>query len=155
AMLGPRSSRASPRGAPGLWPVGPASGVRSRSRQPLLAVLQGADRIDWGHAAVDGPHACALGGGEATCPSPVERGTVGSEHHVVVDRGGPRLAAPTTTGYVPDVHELGAVVDAIPPERGRRGRRREMFGGRGHDTGPRRCRVRRRGIRPPFARRND
>lgn len=134
------------------------AGVWSELQRRLLAELQGADRIDWSRAAVDSAHARALGGGEATGPSPVDRGRSGSKHHAVVDGGGVPLAATTTGGYVPDVSELEAVVDAIPPVRGRRGRPRrrprQLFGDRAYDSDPHRQRMRRRGIRPRFARRN-
>jgi transposase len=101
-----------------------AAGVWSKLQERLLAELHGAELIDWGRAAIDSAHARALGGGEATGPSPVDRGKSGSKHHVVVDGGGVPLAATTTGGNVPDVQELETVVDAIPPVRGRRGRPR-------------------------------
>ncbi len=74
-----------------------------------------ADRIDWSRAAVDSAHMRALGGGNETGPSPVDRGRPGSKHHAVVVRRGVPLAAAKTAANTTDAKALPRVVDAVPP----------------------------------------
>jgi transposase len=101
-----------------------AAGVWQRLHEALLAELHGAEKIDWSRAAVDCSFARALGGGERTGPSPVDRRKRGSKHHVIVDGRGIPLAAATTAANVNEVAQLRRLVEAIPPVRGRRGRPR-------------------------------
>src|SRR5215467_1172415 len=61
------------------------AGVWQKLHETLLAELNAADRIDWSRAAVDSRSLRALGGGEKTGPSPVDRRKKGSKHHVLVD----------------------------------------------------------------------
>ena len=133
------------------------AGVWSGLHELLLAELEYAGRIDWSKAAVDSSHARARGGGEKTGPSPVDRRKKGSKHHVVVDGNGTPLAATVTAGNYPDVKELEAVVDAVPPARGKPGRPRRrplvLYADRAYDSKRHRQQMRRRGIKPKFARR--
>ena len=133
------------------------AGVWTRLHEVLLAELNGADQIDWSRAAVDSRSLRAVGGGEKTGPSPVDRRKKGSKHHVIVDGGGTPLAATVTAANVPDVKQLEPLVDAIPPVRGKPGRPRrrprEVFADRAYDSQPHRRRLRGRGIRPRIARR--
>ena len=133
------------------------AGVWRRLHELLLAELHDAGEIDWSRAAVDSSFVRALGGGGATGRSPVDRGKKGSKHHAVVDPHGVPLSATTTAANVPDAKALPAVVDGVPPVRGRRGRPRRrpkrLYGDRAYDSDPDRRRMRRRGIRPFFARR--
>jgi transposase len=133
------------------------AGVWRRLHALLLAELHGADKIDWSRAAVDSSFVRARGGGEETGPSPVDRRKKGSKHHAVVDGNGIPLAATLSAANANDVTRLEGVVDAIPEVRGKRGRPRrrpdELYGDRSYDSDPHRRRMRRRGIRPRFARR--
>jgi transposase len=133
------------------------AGVWSRLHEMLLAELEDAGKIDWSRAAVDSSHVRARGGGEKTGPSPVDRRKSGSKHRVVVDGNGTPLAATVTAGNYPDIKELEAVVDAVPPVRGKAGRPRRrpraLYGDRAYDSKGHRQRMRRRGIEPKFARR--
>ena len=133
------------------------AGVWAKLHELLLAELEYAGKIDWSKAAVDSSHVRARGGGEQTGPSPVDRRKKGSKHHVVVDGNGTRLAATVTAGNYPDIRELEAVVDAVPPVRGKAGRPkrrpRALYGDRAYDSKGHRRRMRRRGIKPKFARR--
>src|SRR3954463_3680436 len=99
-------------------------GVWTRLHALLLAELDDAGKIDWSRAAVDGSFARALGGGEDTGPSPVDRGKKGSKHHAVADPHSTPLGATTTAANVPDVKALPEVVDAVPVVRGKRGRQK-------------------------------
>jgi transposase len=133
------------------------AGVWSKLHAMLLAELEYAGKIDWSKAAVDSSHVRARGGGEKTGPSPVDRRKKGSKHHVVVDGSGTPLAATVTAGNYPDVKELEAGVDAVPPVRGKVGRPRRrplvLYADRAYDSRSHRQRLRRRGIKPKIARR--
>jgi transposase len=96
-------------------------------------------------------------GGAGTGPSPVDRGKAGTKRFVLVDRNGTPLALTLAPANRNDAVELPAVLDAVPPVRGRPGRPRrrpdKLHADKGFDH--RRCRddCRRRGIRPRIARR--
>ncbi len=111
------------------------AGVWAKLHEVLLAELEYAGKIDWSRAAVDSSHVRARGGGEEAGPSPVDRRKRGSKHHILVDGEGTPLAATVTAGNVPDVKEPEAVVDAVPPVRGKPGRPRRrprvLYGDRG------------------------
>ncbi len=134
------------------------AGVWQKLHEILLAELQGADQIDWSRAVVDSASVRALGGGEKTGPNPTDRAKPGSKHHVITDGGGIPLAATLTGANAADVTQLEALVEAIPPVRGKPGRPqrrpRALLADRAYDSDPHRQRLRRRGIRPQIARRN-
>jgi transposase len=96
-------------------------------------------------------------GGAKTGPSPVDRGRLGSKHHLIVDQGGIPLACSLTGGNHNDVTQLIPLVDRIPPVRGIVGRPRrrpgQLVGDRGYDSDSYRRELRRRGIKPLIARR--
>jgi transposase len=100
------------------------------------------------------------GGGELTGPNPTDRGKPGSKYHLVVDRWGVPLAARVSAANTHDSQLLEAMVDAIPPVKGPRGRPgrprkrpAKLHGDKAYDSA--RCRrvLRRRGITPRIARR--
>ena len=133
------------------------AGIWHRLHAVLLAELQGADKIDWSRAAVDSSFVRARGGGEKTGPSPVDRRKKGSKHHAVVDAHGIPLATTVSAANAPDVTQLQEVVDAIPEVRGKPGRPRqrpeELLGDGAYDSDPHRKKMRPRGIKPKFGRR--
>ena len=133
------------------------AGVWARLHELLLAELHAAGKIDWSRAAVDSSSCRARGGGEATGRNPTDRGKSGSKHHAIVDANGVPLGATISGAQAHDVTALEATVDAVPPVRGRRGRPkrrpRELYADRAYDSGPHREAMRRRGIRPFFAKR--
>jgi transposase len=96
-------------------------------------------------------------GGAATGPSPVDRGRVGSKHHLLVDAHGTPLAWTLTGGNRNDVTQLIPLLDRVPPVRGRRGRPRRrpqrLLADRGYDHDKYRHQLRARGIIPEIARR--
>ena len=57
------------------------------------------------------------GGGDKTGPSPVDRGRLGSKHHLITDANGLPLACVLTAANVNDITQLLRLVDAIPPVR--------------------------------------
>lgn len=96
-------------------------------------------------------------GGTKTGPSPVDRGRLGSKHHLIVDQNGIPLACTLTGGNHNDVTQLLPLIDRIPPVRGVVGRPRrrpdQLVGDRGYDSDSYRKELRRRGIKPLIARR--
>ena len=110
--------------------------------------MNAADKIDWSRAAIDASFVRALGGGERTGPSPVDRRKKGSKHHILTDGQGVPLAATTTAANVNDVTQLRGLVEAIPPVRGKPGRPRRrpdrLYGDRGYDSEPERRWLRQR-----------
>ena len=119
-----------------------AAGVWQQLHEILLGELNAADKIDWSRAAIDASFVRALGGGERTGPSPVDRRKKGSKHHILTDGHGVPLAATTTAANVKDVTQLRGLVEAIPPVRGKPGRPRRrpdrLYGDRGYDSEPER-----------------
>jgi transposase len=132
------------------------AGVWQKLHEQLLAELNAADQIDWSRAAVDSRSFRALGGGEKTGPSPVDRRKKGSKHHVIVDGHGTPLAATLTAANEHDVKQFEPLVDAVPAVRGKRGhprrRPKSVYADRAYDSEPNRRAMRRRGIQPKVAR---
>lgn len=133
------------------------AGVWGRLVELLPAELQGAGRIDWSRAAIDGSLTRAPGGVEDSGPSPTDRGRPGVKHHVLVDANGLPLAPGAAPANVPEINHLIPMVDAVPAVPGRRGRPRRrpaaLYADRAYDSAPHRVRLRARGIRPRIARR--
>jgi hypothetical protein len=61
-------------------------------------------------------------GGALTGPNPTDRGKSGSKYHLLVDRCGIPLAVCLSAANTHDSMLLEAVVDAVPPIKGPRGR---------------------------------
>src|SRR3954452_16473452 len=78
-------------------------------------------------------------GGAGTGPSPVNRGKLGSKHHLICDGHGTPLKVLTTGGNVPDISKAVDLLDAVPPVAGRPGRPRRRFpvllADKGYDSG--------------------
>ena len=96
-------------------------------------------------------------GASQTGPSPVDRGRPGSKQHLLVDGSGLPLAWTLTGGNRNDVTQLLALLDRVPPVRGRVGRPRQrpdnLIADRGYDHDKYRRLVWQRGIKPVIARR--
>lgn len=123
----------------------------------LLHRLQHADKIDWSRAVVDSAAVRAMHGGEATGPNPTDRAKAGTKHHVISDAGGLPLATTVTSAKTNDITQLKALVQKIPPVRGKRGRPRRrprrVQGDHGYDSEPHREWLREQGIEPVLAQR--
>ena len=72
-----------------------AAGVWDQIHQILLDHLRHADRIDFERFIVDTGHVRAVGGGEETGPSPVDRSKLGSKHAILTDGQGVPLVIDT------------------------------------------------------------
>ncbi|GGS40644.1 transposase [Streptomyces griseoviridis] len=89
--------------------------------------------------------------------SPVGRGRAGSRHHLITHASGSPLTATLTGGNRNDVTRLIALVQAVPPVRGKCGRPRRrpgaVLGDRGYDHDKDRRLVWYLGVEPLIARR--
>ena len=123
----------------------------------LLAELNGADKIDWSRALVDGATTKAPSGGEKTGPNPTDRRKLGSKVHVLVDATGIPLALQVTGANIHDVTQVIPLVDGVPKVRGKKGRPRQrpdrVQGDRGYDSESHRDQLRSRRIEPQLAKR--
>ena len=80
----------------------------------------------------------AVFGGDQTGPNPTDRAKRGSKRHLICDGRGVPLAVRLTGANRNDSQEALALVDAIPPLHGERGRPRQrphcVLGDRGYDA---------------------
>jgi transposase len=136
------------------------AGVWERLHATLLNWLGDGGQIDWSRASVDSISVSAKRRGADTGPNPVDRGKRGSKYHLVVDRSGVPLSVTLSAANTPDVVLLEALVDAIPPivgPRGRPGRPRfrpaKLHADKAYDSEDKRRALRARGIAPRIARR--
>jgi transposase len=94
-------------------------------------------------------------GGLKTGPRPVDRGRLGSKHHLLVDGGGIPLAWTLTGGNRNDVTQLLELLDRVPPVRRRIGRPRRrprtLIADRGYDHDKYRRLDWQRGVKPIIA----
>ena len=97
----------------------------------------------------------AVCGGTQTGPNPTDRAKRGSKRHLICDAQGVPLAIPLTGANRNDSQEALALVDAIPPLQGGRGRPRCrpacVLGDRGYDAASIRSGLRTRHIVPLLA----
>ena len=123
----------------------------------LLDRLARNDQIDWSRAVVDSCSIRAVHGGDQTGPNPIDRAKRGSKRHLICDGRGVPLAVRLTTANRNDSQEALALVDAVPPLHGVRGRPRQrpdcVLGDRGYDAAAIRRGLRARHIVPLLARR--
>src|SRR4029453_9421091 len=106
----------------------------------LLDWLPRSHPIDWSGAGGDGGFIWRGYGGGHTAPNPTHRGTRGGEGHLICDGRGVPLAVRLTGANRNDSQEALALVDAILPLRGERGRPRRrpdcVLGDRGYERAP-------------------
>ena len=77
-----------------------AQGVWNKIHEVLLARLRHADKIDFKRFIVDTSHVRAVGGGEETGPSPVDRSKTGSKHAILTDGQSVPLVIDTLPGLL-------------------------------------------------------
>jgi transposase len=133
------------------------AGVWDEIHGHLLACLRHAGQIDFSRFIVDSSFARAMGGGEATGPSPVDRGKTGSKHQLVTDGQGVPLVLEVTPANLPDANQTVLLIDAVPPIAGQPGHPRQrpdkVTADRGYDDEDERDKLRQRGIDPELAKR--
>ncbi|WP_155648206.1 IS5 family transposase [Burkholderia cepacia] len=131
------------------------AGVWQRIHEALLAELRRRGQLDMARAIVDSSSVRAMPRGKKTGPNPTDRRKLGSKHHLIVDAQGIPLAVILTAANCNDITQLDALVAAIPPIRGKRGRPlrkpKIVQGDRGYSSEPHRQRLRERGITPLLA----
>jgi transposase len=139
------------------WRDWPAAGVWDKIHRILWAHLRGADPIAFARFIADTGHVRAVGGGEETGPSPVDRSKTGSKHAVLTDGQGVPLVIETIPANTPDANQAVPSVDAVPLIAGQPGRPRSRpdraMGDRGFDDDEEREEWRARGIDPELAER--
>jgi transposase len=123
----------------------------------LLDWLARGGLIDWSRAIVDSCCVRAVFGGLQTGPNPTDRAKRRSKRHLICDAHGMPFAVTLIGANRNDSQEGLALVDAIPPLQGERGRPRCrpdcVVGDRGYDAAAIRSGLRTRGIRPLLAKR--
>jgi transposase len=92
----------------------------------LLNWLARCDQIDWSRVIVDSCSIRAVHGGDQTAPNPTDRAKRGSKRHLICGGRGVPLAVRLTGANRNDSQEALALVDAIPPLCGARGRPRHV-----------------------------
>jgi transposase len=96
-------------------------------------------------------------GGSETGPNPTDRGKPGTKRHLVVEAHGIPLTERITPANRNEILFLEAMIDSIPPVRGKVGRPKsrpaKLHADKGYDFGVARRALRRRGIQPRIARR--
>jgi transposase len=117
-------------------------GIWRRLWQSLLAELQSEGQLSWERGVVDSSSVRAGHGGEKTGKNPVDRGKLGSKHHLLVEGQGVPLSMCLTGANRHDITQLMKLVESIPKVRGKRGRPRQkpkkLQGDRGYDSEPHR-----------------
>lgn len=136
------------------------AGVWSQLHRVILDRLGQAGILDWSRAAVDSVSVRAKRRGEATGPSPTDRGKAGTKYHVLCDRNGLPLHVVVTGANTHDSRMLAELLDTnagVREQCGRPGRPRrrpeKLHADKGYDYP--RCRryLHRRGIGARIARR--
>lgn len=96
--------------------------------------------------------------GAQTGPNPTDRRKLGTKHHVITDGHGIPLAFTVTGANRHDVTQLIALVDAIPPVRGKQGRPKQrphfIVGDRAYHSAAHEAKLTKRRIKAFIAHRN-
>lgn len=133
------------------------AGIWDRLHADLLRLLREADKLDPGLVIIDGVYVRAFGGGEATGPSPVDRGKPGTKHTLMVSRSGVPLAIRTAGANASDHTQIIPLVVTFPRVGGKPGRPKErpdvLYADRGYDSEATRWLLRWMGIEPRIAKR--
>jgi len=125
----------------------------------FLTLLRKAGILKAELAIVDSVMVRAVGGGDATVPSPVDRRKLGTKHTLVVDGNGVPLVIHTAPANASDHGQILPAVADFPRVPGKRGRPRSHpdvpFADRGNDSAATRAVLRAQGIEPVIARRGE
>lgn len=115
-----------------------ALGIWEQVHAHFLEHLKRVGQLDLEVVVVDSVQVRAFGGGEATGPSPVDRGKTGSKHTLMVDRQGVPLAIRTAPANRSDHAEIIPIVLDFPRIGGTPGRPKEhpdeLYADRGYDS---------------------
>lgn len=135
------------------------AGIWDRLHQLILRTLHQNKQLDLETVIIDTTHARAVGGGEATGPSPVDRRKKGTKFTLLVDRNGVPLVIRAVPANRSDQLELLPAVASFPTISGQPGRPRthpdEVYADAGFDCEWRRDILRWLGIEPHIRRRKS
>jgi transposase len=98
------------------------AGIWDRLKADLLQLLKKAGKLDLDTLIIDGVTVRAFGGGEATGPSPVDRGRPGTKHTVMVNKSGVPLVIRTAGANASDHTQLLPMILDFPKVVGTPGR---------------------------------
>ena len=133
------------------------AGVWDRLHADLLGLLKRSGKLDLDTVIVDGVTVRAFGGGQATGPSPVDRGKPGTKHTVMVNKAGVPLVIHSAGANASDHRQILPVVLDFPRVGGVPGRPKELpddlYADRGYDSEATRGLLRWLGIEPHIAKR--
>jgi hypothetical protein len=133
------------------------AGIWDRLKADLLGLLKRAGKLDLDTVIIDGVTVRAFGGGEATGPSPVDRGRPGTKHTVMVNKAGVPLVIHTAGANASDHTQSLPVILDFPEVGGVPGRPKELpddaDADRGYDSEPLRTLLRWLGVVPHSAHR--
>lgn len=133
-------------------------GIWDRLHLHLLTLLRKSGELDLHTTVVDSVQVRAFGGGEATGPSPVDRGKPGSKHTLLVDGHGTPLAIRTAGANASDHTQIIPLVLEFPHIGGQPGHPKEhpdsLYADRGYDSDDTRALLGWLGIEPVIAKRN-
>ncbi len=102
------------------------AGIWNAVHQILLEMLNKANKLEADVAVVDSTQTRALGSGELTGPSPVDRAKPGTKHTLLVDKNGVPLAVKTAGSNRSDQKELLPLIVGFPRIKGQVGRPKEL-----------------------------
>lgn len=132
-------------------------GIWDRLHMHLLRLLRKRGELDPHTAIVDSVIVRAMGGGDDTGPSPVDRRKLGTKHTLLVDRHGVPLAIRTAGANASDHTQILPIVLDYPAVGGKPGRPpqhpKALLADRGYDSDDTRHLLRWLGIEPLIARR--
>lgn len=135
------------------------AGIWDRLHADLLRLLKRAGKLDSDTVIVDGVIVRAFGGGEATGPSPVDRGKSGTKYTLVVDRHGIPLLVRSAGANASDHTQIVPAIVETPRVGGTPGRPKEwpaeVYADRGYDSEVTRMILRWLGIEPFIAKRGE
>lgn len=135
------------------------AGIWSRVHHLLLTMLNHVKQLHQETAIIDTTHVRAVGGGEATGPSPVDRRKKGTKYTLLVDRDGVPLVIRAVPANRSDHLEILPTVVAFPEVGGTPGHPRthpeKLYADAGFDSEATRSILRWLGIDPHIRHRND
>jgi hypothetical protein len=100
-------------------------GIWDRLHDDLLRLLRHAEELEPELVVVDSIIVRAFGGGELTCPSPVDDGNEGAKHTILVARNGVPLVIRTAGANASDHAQIIPIVLDFPRGTGKPGRPKE------------------------------
>jgi transposase len=128
------------------------AGIWDRLHQLLLTILNQEKELHTETVIIDTTQVRAFGGGDATGPSPVDRGKKGTKFTLMVDRDGVPLVLRAVPANRSDQLEILPAVAALPPVAGQLGRPRtqpqDLYADAGFDSEATRSILRWLGIEP-------